>query len=267
MSKRPPKMYFPRVIHTVYLPIPMSAKPIHITSDVHLGVVPRETERAFLGWLEHTGAAASQLVLNGDLFDFWFEYRSAIPRGHTRVLGALARLVDGGIPVTLMGGNHDWWGGAFLTDEIGVTFLRDPALLNLAGFRTFLAHGDGLGRGDVGYRVLRAVLRSRFTRWSFRWLHPDVGAALANRVSQTDHRLTGPTERERNRALVLQEWGRQRLKDDPELDLVILGHTHVPVLEEVEPHRYYVNAGDWVSHRSYLVLREGERPMLEEWQG
>ena len=266
-SKCPLQTYFPRVIHTVYLPSPMSEKPIHLASDIHLGVVPRETEDAFQGWLEHTGTAASQLILNGDLFDFWFEYRSAVPRGHTRVLGALARLVDAGVPVTLMGGNHDWWGGSFLTDEIGVTFLRDPVLLDLAGFRTFLAHGDGLGRGDLGYRILRTVLRSQITRWSFRWLHPDVGAAVAGRVSQTEHRLTGPSERERTRALVLQEWGRQKLKDEPDLDLVILGHTHIPTLEEVEPRRYYVNAGDWIHHRSYLVLHKGEPPMLREWQG
>jgi len=260
-------MYFPRLIHSDYLPIPMSEKPIHLASDIHLGIVPHETEDAFLRWLEHTGDSASQLILNGDLFDFWFEYRSAVPRGHTRVLGALARLVDGGLPVTLMGGNHDWWGGSFLTDEIGVTFLQDPVVLDLAGFRTFLAHGDGLGRGDLGYRMLRMVLRSRLTRWSFRWLHPDIGAAVAGRVSQTEHRFTGPTDSERERAGALQEWGRRKLEKEPDLDLVVVGHTHIPIIEEVGPGRYYVNAGDWVHHRSYLVLRSGEPPKLHEWSG
>jgi len=260
-------MYFPGVIHPDYLPIPMSEKPIHLASDIHLGVVPPETESAFVRWLEHTGDAASQLILNGDLFDFWFEYRSAIPRGYTRVLGALANLVDGGLPVTLMGGNHDWWGGSFLTQEIGVTFLQDPVVLDLAGFHTFLAHGDGLGRGDLGYRLLRAVLRSGITRWSFGWLHPDVGATVAGRVSKTEHRMRGPSDSERNRANVLQEWGRRKLRDDPDLDLVVLGHAHIPVVEEVEPRRYYVNAGDWVHHRSYLTLSAGERPVLREWEG
>ena len=258
-------MYFPRLIHSDYLPIPMSEKPIHLASDIHLGVVPPETEDAFLSWLEHTGASASQLILNGDLFDFWFEFRSGVPRGHTRVLDALASLVDSGLPVTLMGGNHDWWGGSFLTDEIGVTFLQDPVVLDLGGFRTFLAHGDGLGRGDFGYRVLRAVLRSPLTRWSFRWLQPDLGAALADRVSQTEHRMDGPSDAERKRAKVLQEWGRGKLRDEPDLDMVVVGHTHIPVIEEVDPRRYYVNAGDWVFHRSYLVLQDGEAPTLEVW--
>ncbi len=260
-------MHFPRILPGAYLAVPMPEKAIHLASDVHLGIVPEETEQAFLRWLEHTGAAASQLIINGDLFDFWFEYRSAVPRGHTRVLAALARIVDGGVPVTLMGGNHDWWGGAFLTDEIGVTFLQDPVLLDLAGLRTFLAHGDGLGPGDLGYRILRRVLRSRLTRWCFGWLHPDAGSVVAGRVSRTEHRMTGPSERERARSLALREWGREKLRDDPELDLVVLGHTHIPVLEEVEPGRYYVNAGDWVNHRSYLVLAEGEAPRLREWEG
>ena len=245
----------------------MPEKPIHLVSDIHLGAVPHETERAFVRWLEHTGESASQLIVNGDLFDFWFEYRSAVPRGHTRVLGALARLVDAGLPVTLMGGNHDWWGGSYLTDEIGLRFLQDPLVVDLMGFRTFLAHGDGLGRGDWGYRMLRTVLRGRFTRWCFGWLHPDVGAALADRVSKTEHRMTGTSDREHARARVLREWGRQKLLEEPDLDLVILGHTHVPVIEEVEPGRYYVNGGDWVNHRSYLVLQDGELPTLKEWDG
>jgi UDP-2,3-diacylglucosamine hydrolase len=141
----------------------MQGPPIYLASDVHLGVVPPETERAFLAWLDHCGGAASQVILNGDLFDFWFEYRSAIPRGHTRTLGALAALVDAGVPVTLMGGNHDWWGGDFLTGEIGVEFLREPTRLELQGRQILLAHGDGLGSGDLGYRILKSILRGAAT--------------------------------------------------------------------------------------------------------
>ena len=243
----------------------MSPKPIYLASDVHLGAVNAERELAFVRWLGHARDAASEVILNGDLFDFWFEYRAAIPRGHTRVLGALATLVDAGVPVRFMGGNHDWWGGSYLEDEIGLTLYRDPVVLELAGFRTFLAHGDGLGRGDLGYRFLRLVLRGRPTRWAFRWLHPYLGALVARRVSFTADRAGQPSEDEKRRARILEGWALEKLASAPDLDLVVLGHTHIPRLLEVGQGRYYVNAGDWVNHRSYLLLREGESPRLEEW--
>ena len=244
----------------------MSPPVLFLTSDVHLGAVPPDTERAFVAWLEHCGDRADRVVVNGDLFDFWFEYGTVIPRGHARVLGALAALVDAGVPVLLVGGNHDWWAGTFLEDEIGVDFLREPAVLDMAGHRTFLAHGDGLGDGDAGYRVLRLALRSRITRFAFRWLHPDVGAWIARRVSKTEGRTKEPKQEQRARVRFLEEWATERLATDPELDLVVLGHTHVPVLREVEPGRFYLNAGDWVMHRSYAVLEEGRSPRLLEWE-
>ncbi len=240
------------------------SRPIYLTSDVHLGAVSRERERSFLRWLEHAGASAERIILNGDLFDFWFEYGSVIPRGHTRVLGALAALVDAGVPVVFMGGNHDWWGGSYLEQEVGLTFLRDPVVLDLAGRRTFLAHGDGLGRGDLAYRALRLILRSRATRFAFRWLHPDLGARVARGVSQTDDH--GTTNAERNRTKALEEWGVAKLRAEPDLDLVILGHAHIPVMTEVGANRWYVNAGDWVTHHSYVVLEEGAAPSLREWE-
>ncbi len=241
--------------------------PVYLVSDVHLGAVPAEREAAFRRWLLDAGRNAASLVINGDLFDFWFEYGSVVPRGHARILGALAEVVDGGTPVLFMGGNHDWWGGSFLEEEIGVTFLRDPVVTELAGYRTFLAHGDGLGKGDLGYRLLRLTLRGRFTRWAFRWLHPDLGARVASRVSKTELRGDGPTEDEKGRARALEAWAVEKLREEPDLDLVVLGHTHIPRAREVEPGRWYVNGGDWVMHRSYVVLREGEPPELREWEG
>ncbi len=245
----------------------MPAKPVHIASDAHLGAAPPEKEAAFLGWLAHTPGVASEVVLNGDVFDFWFEYRWGIPRGHDRALAVLREVVDAGVRVTLMGGNHDWWGGRFLRDEVGVEFLQDPVVRCYAGLTTLLAHGDGLGRGDLGYRALRLVLRGRATRFAFGLLGPDVGGRVARAVSRTELRLGEPTVDDKARAEALAAWARAKLESCPELDLVVLGHTHIPHLEEVAPGKWYVNAGDWVVHASYVVLAEGSPPALLTWEG
>jgi UDP-2,3-diacylglucosamine hydrolase len=244
----------------------MPPGPLYITSDVHLGAVPREREEAFRSWLSHAADHASSIVINGDLFDFWFEYRHAVPRGYTRVLGMLADIVDGGTPVVLLGGNHDWWGGSFLREEIGLDFRQDPVVLEHHGRRIFVAHGDGLGRGDLGYRALRLVLRGRPTRFAFRWLHPDLGARIARGVSKTESYGAEPTAADHARAGALRVWAAEKLEADPDVDLVVLGHTHVPERIEVFPGRYYLNAGDWIRHDSFVVIEEGAPPRLEYWR-
>lgn len=243
----------------------MSNGPVYLASDAHLGATSPEREKAFLEWLRHAGEHAAQIVINGDLFDFWFEYRGGVTAGYDHVLALLKELTSSGVPVTLMGGNHDWWGGAYLREEIGVEFLQDPVVRDLGGLRTFLAHGDGLGAGDLGYRALKLLLRGRFTRFAFGSLPPVVGDRVARVVSLTEHRWGPPTEADRGRSRALESWAAEKLRADRELDLVVLGHAHIPVLREVEPDRWYVNAGDWVYHRTYLVLDDGDRPRLLTW--
>lgn len=246
----------------------MASRPVYLASDVHLGAIPPSGEEAFLSWLARVPDEASGLILNGDLFDFWFEYRwGGVPRGHDRALESIREVVSAGVPVTLMGGNHDWWGGRYLRDEIGVEFLQDPVVREYAGYRTFLAHGDGLGKGDLGYRIMRLVLRGGLTRFGFSLLGPGLGGWVAGRVSKTDERLGAPTPEDQARAEALAQWAAGVLERDPSLDLVALGHTHVPMLKEVGPGRWYLNTGDWVHHRSYAVLEEGRPPRLLTWGG
>lgn len=246
----------------------MATGPVFLVSDVHLGAVPRETEEAFRRWLLHVRESGSRLIINGDLFDFWFEYRSVIFSKHVRVLALLADLVESGVPVLVMGGNHDWWGGAFLGRDIGVDFRREPARIRLKGRSVLVAHGDGLGAGDFGYRILRLVLRGRPTRWIFRWIHPDLGARLADWISSTRDQLdSGGTSPDEGRTAFLAGWAAARLQQDPTLDIVALGHGHEPMLTEVAPGRFYVNSGDWVVHRSYVTIDDSGRPELHEWDG
>jgi UDP-2,3-diacylglucosamine hydrolase len=243
------------------------AKPVLIASDAHLGGAPPEQERAFHRWLEHAAGVAGEIILNGDLFDFWFEYRWGPTRGHDAVLALLKRVIDSGVPVTLVGGNHDWWGGKRLRDEVGLSMQPEPRVRDLAGRRAFLAHGDGLGRGDAGYRLLKSVLRGRPTRWAYGLLPPRVGDLMARGVSRTGRKWDewGPHQEARSRALA--EWAEARLLAEPELELVVLGHTHRPLLREVRAGQWYVNTGDWVVHRSYVVLERGRVPRLLEWGG
>ena len=242
------------------------SQPVYLASDVHLGATPPEQESAFMAWLEHAAGEASRIVVNGDLFDFWFEYRTGPTLGYDRILAMLRAIVAGGVPITLMGGNHDWWGGRYLTDEIGVEFLKEPVVRNLAGRRTYLAHGDGLGKGDLGYLMIKPILRSPLTRWAFSMLTPAMGDRVAGRASRTDRRWTAPNARQQERAAALESWAEEKLVREPNLDLVVLGHAHVPQLREVAPGRWYANAGDWVYRRTYLVLEADRPPVLTEWQ-
>ena len=244
-----------------------ATKPVYLASDVHLGATHPEQARAFLAWLGHAAERASQIVLNGDLFDFWFEYRRGVTRGHDVTLSALRDIVASGVPVTLMGGNHDWWGGPHLRNEVGLEFLEGPVVRELGGRTTFLAHGDGLGNGDTGYRLLRPLLRSRLTTWAFATLPPSLGDRLAGGVSVTETRWTEPSRKQRARSKALEAWATRELARRPELDLIVLGHTHVPLVRPVGGSRWYVNAGDWVFHRSYLVLETDCEPRLMEWTG
>jgi UDP-2,3-diacylglucosamine hydrolase len=238
----------------------MSEKPVYIVSDTHLGAVPRETERAFRGFLEHVAANASALLINGDLFDFWFEYRRVILREHFRVVARLADVVDAGVKVWFVGGNHDAWAGSFLADEVGLEVLNGPVALMLAGRRTLVAHGDGLGKGDFKYRALKALIRHPLSVGAFRALHPDFGYRVAALASSTEAKAGGFDAAGNSRAAFIRGWAQGQLRADPELDLVLCGHSHATALEEVEPGRFYVNTGDWLQAYNYVVLHHDARP-------
>jgi UDP-2,3-diacylglucosamine hydrolase len=245
----------------------MSPKPVYVVSDTHLGAVPAATERAFRGFLDHVKEHARELLINGDLFDFWFEYRSVILREHFRVVATLADVVDAGVPVTFVGGNHDAWAGSFLRDEVGIRVVEGPLEMDLGGRRALVAHGDGVGSGDVKYRMLKAVIRSRASIRAFRALHPDLGRRIAGMASSTEHKAGTGDVRSKNRAAFIQAWGRDRLVENPALDLVLTGHAHVPVIDEVAPGRFYVNSGDWIRSYSYVVLpADGGPPEMRTWE-
>ena len=240
------------------------AKFDYIVSDLHLGAVPQATERAFIEFLRSITPAAKSLLINGDLFDFWFEWGDVIPSEHYRVLAALADVVDAGVPVTMLGGNHDAWGGRFLRERVGITLHDGVVRTEFGGKPALVAHGDGLGKGDLKYRMLKKVLRSKPLIWGFRAIHPEVGMRIARGVSSTDEKI----ERDHNsstRAQFLEHWAREQLAEDASLGFVVCGHSHVPVLMEISPGRFYINSGDWIKHLTYVTVDEAGQPKMLEY--
>lgn len=235
-----------------------------IISDLHLGAVAPETERAFAAFLRARAPEMRSLLIAGDLFDFWFEWGGVTIGAHFRCLAALADLVEAGVPVTLIGGNHDAWGGSFLQDEVGIRVLEGPVRMRLGGRDALVAHGDGVGQGDLRYRALKSVIRSRAATGAFRMLHPEIGLRIARAVSTTTHKAAGDGASS-GRAGYIRDWAVARLKEDRSLGMVVCGHTHAAEIREPCEGRYYLNAGDWLHHYSYAVVADGEPPRLLTW--
>ncbi|MGI8496883.1 MAG: UDP-2,3-diacylglucosamine diphosphatase [Gemmatimonadaceae bacterium] len=239
----------------------MLSPPCYVISDAHLGLDSVALERQVASFLRHLHGRAASLLINGDLFDFWFEWRSVVPRGNFRTLGALAELRDGGVEVVMFGGNHDCWGGDVLRKDVGLSFHLGEWDGILGGWRAHVEHGDGLRpAADRRYRMLRRVLRHRFSVAAFRLMHPDWGTRLA-RGSSTVSRAHQPADEGEG----LRRIAHQRLAEHRETELVIFGHSHRATLERGE-HGVYANPGSWLDTPAFLLVRP-ERIELRSWRG
>ena len=240
----------------------MLPAPCYVISDAHLGAADADAERALLAFLKSLYGRAGSLLINGDLFDFWFEWRSVMPRRGYRVLAALADLRDAGVPVTWIAGNHDCWGGTIVRDDVGADFHVGPWAGMLGGWRAHVEHGDGLReREDRPYRALRRLIRHPAAISAYRALHPDWATALAMRSSHTSRAL-GPGDGGRGlRAVALSV-----LAGDPTIDLVVFGHTHVRALERAPSGGVFANPGAWLDEPNYLYITP-EEVALHRWDG
>lgn len=229
----------------------MLPAPCYIFSDAHLDARTPGREHSVASFLTRLRGRAGSVLVNGDLFDFWFEWRRVIPRGHVRVLAALAALCDAGIPVLMIGGNHDCWGGEVLTRDIGIAFQLGAYDGELGGWRAWVEHGDGLRPiEDRTYRRLRHVLRSQLAIRAFRALHPDWASALASGSSGASR-----AHRARDGGAGLRRIALERLERDPATELVVFGHSHVPALERASTGGVYANPGAWLDAPRYLVVQ------------
>ena len=241
---------------------PIDASPqakVYLASDFHLGVPDaeksRQRELRLLRWLESIRSDARALILMGDLFDFWFEYRNVVPKGYTRLLGMLAMLQDQGLPVHVFTGNHDLWMRDYLSREIGAKVYHGPQWLTINDQLCYLAHGDGLGPGDHGYKRLKRLFTNPFAQWLFRWIHPDIGIPLANYFSgvsrkSQDEMAQGQFLGEDREYLVQHA---KALVAEYPVSYCIFGHRHYPLQYPIADGAFYINLGDWLNHDSYAV--------------
>jgi UDP-2,3-diacylglucosamine hydrolase len=227
---------------------------IVFVSDAHLGAPSGAPQREewLTDFLNGLRGRISGLMIVGDLFDFWFEYRHAIPKGHFRVLRAIGELRADGVPVIYFGGNHDFWAGTYLREEIGIQVTDEPMDFRIQGRRVYVAHGDGLGGGDHGYKVLKRVLRSRLCIALYRTVHPDIGIPLAYWVSALSRRHSEP--REVLIPKLVRDIALPRLGKDA--DAVVMGHVHEPTHIRL-PDGEFIILGDWLKNFTYAVLEEG----------
>jgi UDP-2,3-diacylglucosamine hydrolase len=247
---------------------------IYFASDFHLGIPDHDSsmirEKKLVAWLEMVRADAAEIFLMGDLFDFWFEYKTAIPRGYARLLGKIAEITDSGIPVHLFRGNHDMWAFDYLTKELNIQLHRDPEFREFNGKHFYLAHGDGLGPGDKGYKFIKKVFANRMNQWLFRLIHPDLGIAMAlffSRKSRHANIEKENRDQDMNIKLIGQRitaHSNELLKQHPELDYLVYGHYHYPLETLLANNAMQLVLGDWITHFTYAIF-DGERLELKKF--
>ncbi|MDG3582784.1 MULTISPECIES: UDP-2,3-diacylglucosamine diphosphatase [Galbibacter] len=243
-------------------------KKIYFASDNHLGAPDHKEslvrEKKFVAWLDHVKEDAAAIFLLGDLFDFWFEYKSVVPKGFTRTLGKLAEITDAGIPVYYFVGNHDLWMNGYFEEELHIPVYHKPQEYTFNNKTFLIGHGDGLGPGDKGYKRMKKVFTNPVAKWFFRWLHPDLGVKLAQYLSVKNKLISGDEDikflGEENEWLV--QYCKRKL-ENRHRNYFVFGHRHLPLEITLANNSKYFNLGDWISYYTYAVFDGNEMQLLK----
>ena len=246
-------------------------KKVFFASDFHLGAPNEasslEREKKIVRWLDSIKDEAEAIYLLGDVFDFWFEYKNAIPRGFVRIQGKIAELTDKGIPVHWFIGNHDMWIFDYIPKELGVQLHKKEIEIELSGKKFFIGHGDGLGPGDRGYKFIKKVFRNRVCQWMFARLHPNFGIGLANYFSRKSRASTGTSDSTfygEDKEMLIQFC--KSILEQEHFDYFIFGHRHLEIKFELNEKSTYFNLGEWINDSKYGVF-DGDKFELIKFQG
>ncbi|HTE00530.1 MAG TPA: UDP-2,3-diacylglucosamine diphosphatase [Mucilaginibacter sp.] len=242
---------------------------LYFASDFHLGAPSyassREREAKLVRWLDMTKADAAEVFIMGDAFDFWFEYKTVVPKGYIRFLGKLAELSDLGIKIYMFKGNHDMWMFDYFTKEFDATIITNELVIERNGKKFYLHHGDGLGPGDNSYKFLKKIFRSGLCQWLFARIHPNLGVGIANYWSGHSRIANLKIADE---ILARQEYlvtfCRDLLKTEY-YDYLVFGHRHKPLDINMGGNSRYINLGEWVSNYSYAEF-DGEQITLKYFE-
>jgi UDP-2,3-diacylglucosamine hydrolase len=235
---------------------------IYFISDQHLGLGDRKLdqrrEQTLVHFLSVIKPHCTRLFILGDLFDYWFEYKTVVPKHHIRTLAALADFADSGIPVDYLIGNHDFGHRTFFQDELGISIHKGDLDIFLHSKRFYLAHGDGKAFNDAGYLVLRSILRNPFALWAWKWVHPDVGVGIAAYFSRNSRMASDIAKREKkfgNERDGLEYFAEEKITQG--WDYVLMGHLHKPVLKRFvgkSSEGLYLNIGDWLEEPTFACF-------------
>jgi UDP-2,3-diacylglucosamine hydrolase len=236
-------------------------KKIYFASDQHLGAPTPEAsfprEQKFITWLNEAKEDAAAIFLLGDLFDFWFEYKTVVPKGFVRVLGKLAEIKDSGIPIYFFVGNHDLWMKDYFEKELNIPVYHKPQEFTFNNTNLLIGHGDGLGPGDKGYKRMKKVFTLPLFQWMFKWLHPDLGMRLGQYMSVKNKMISGDEDAvflgEENEWLV--QYCKRKL-ETKHYDYFVFGHRHLPLDIQLKENSKYINLGDWIQHYTYGVFED-----------
>lgn len=244
-----------------------SDKKIYFLSDFHLGApnptVSLQREKRLVQFFDSIKADAEQIFIVGDMFDFWFEYSTVVPRGYVRILGKLAELTDAGIPIHFFVGNHDMWMRSYFQKELNIKVYYEPATFVLKGKTFYVGHGDGLGPGDHGYKFLKKIFRNRLCQWLFGILPPAVGMGMANYFSRKSKEAAGQNVETflgaENEWLIVYS---TEILQKEHFDYFIFGHRHLPIDFLINDKSRYINLGEWMNYDSYAVF-DGQQTVLK----